>query len=411
MKILKNKCILKEEKLSNIVSINLGQSPPSSSYVKYDNGNPFFQGVAEFGIVNPLEKIYTNEPKKWAKKGEILLSVRAPVGRLNKAHKNLVIGRGLSSLKPNNKFNDDYVYFLLKSRVNDWKRYSAGAIFEAVNKKNIENFPISIIEDLNQQNKIAQFLSQQETQVNNIKTLIEKLEKRNQYYSERLLSGELRVREGDDGKIEFYENTEWKEVKQNGMKTKVPITWSLKKVEDLAELINGFAFKKNEMLNKGKYPVIKMNNFKNGNIEINDLTKYTNIEKENVKLRDGDLVMGLSGSIGSTAVFKLTTSCLLNQRCLIIRSKEHYLFIKNCLTGIILKFVKKEAQGGVIANLSHKDIASFEICYSDNHLLISEIIDSLKNEKNKIEKILEKEQKRFDWMSDALLSGEYQIVD
>ena len=84
---------------------------------------------------------------------------------------------------------------------------SGGGGQRRIPKDYVLNYPI-IDADVNTYLNIGAVLSQQEGQVNKIKSLIEKLEKRNQYYAERLLSGELRVREGDDGKVEFYENTE-----------------------------------------------------------------------------------------------------------------------------------------------------------------------------------------------------------
>lgn len=413
MKIVKSNSIEKKEKIEPFIFIKSGLSPKQANPVSFFMENHF--PYIKVGTLNDNNKIikknnfFSNSNKNkinnaviFPKRGAAIFTNKVAIIK-----EDSFIDTNLMAIS-SEKINLDYLYYYLKwyklSRIAD-----TGAIPQ-LNNKHINNLKIPILKK-EEQEKIAQVLSQQEEQVNNIQKLIEKLEKRNQYYAERLLSGELRVREDEEGNIEFYENKDWKEVRLNGIKTNIPLDWDLKKVEDISTLINGFAFKKADMLNEGKYPIIKMNNFKNGKITLNDLTKYTNKVKPTAKLLKGDLVMGLSGSVGSTALFELSTPCFLNQRCLIIRSKNNNLFIKNCLTELILNFIKKEAQGGVIANLSHKDVANFDICYSDNHFLISKIINDLFEQKNELINLLKKEQKRFEWLSDALLSGEYQIVD
>ena len=70
-------------RLGEITEIILGQSPPSSTYNTEGKGLPFFQGSGEFGKVYPVIKKWCTEPKKVAEKGNILISVRAPVGDVN----------------------------------------------------------------------------------------------------------------------------------------------------------------------------------------------------------------------------------------------------------------------------------------------------------------------------------------
>lgn len=84
--------------LSQIANITMGQSPPGSSYNDSGNGSVFFQGSTEFGSRHPVVKQYTTLPSRFAKKGDILLSVRAPVGTMNIADRDCCIGRGLAAL-------------------------------------------------------------------------------------------------------------------------------------------------------------------------------------------------------------------------------------------------------------------------------------------------------------------------
>jgi type I restriction enzyme S subunit len=84
--------------LKDIANITMGQSPPGESYNEEGNGIIFYQGCTDFGNRFPTIRKFTTEPTRFAKEGDILLSVRAPVGTLNIAKENCCIGRGLASL-------------------------------------------------------------------------------------------------------------------------------------------------------------------------------------------------------------------------------------------------------------------------------------------------------------------------
>lgn len=100
--------------LSEIANIIMGQSPVGESYNTDKNGIIFFQGCTDFGIRFPTVRQFTTEPTRFAKEGDILLSVRAPVGTINIAKENCCIGRGLSAL--NSK--DNCIAYLFGVMVN-----------------------------------------------------------------------------------------------------------------------------------------------------------------------------------------------------------------------------------------------------------------------------------------------------
>ena len=100
--------------LSEISNITMGQSPVGESYNTDKNGIIFFQGCTDFGIRFPTVRQFTTEPTRYAKEGDILLSVRAPVGTINIAKENCCIGRGLAAL--NSK--DNCIAYLFGVMVN-----------------------------------------------------------------------------------------------------------------------------------------------------------------------------------------------------------------------------------------------------------------------------------------------------
>ena len=106
-------------KHADIANITMGQSPKGSSYNENGIGEIFYQGRAEFGYRFPTRRLYTTEPKRIAKTGDILMSVRAPVGDINVAYEPCCIGRGLSAIQNKDKNSSFMLYtmFSLKSEL------------------------------------------------------------------------------------------------------------------------------------------------------------------------------------------------------------------------------------------------------------------------------------------------------
>ena len=118
-----------DNKVSELV---MGQSPPSSSYNTSGKGIPFLQGNADFGEIYPSPSIYCTKPLKVAEKGDILLSVRAPVGELNIAAFKCIIGRGLAAIRcKDKKTHYRYLYYYLKHTVKRLRHLSTGSTFKA----------------------------------------------------------------------------------------------------------------------------------------------------------------------------------------------------------------------------------------------------------------------------------------
>lgn len=147
----------KKCKLGSIANITMGQSPKGTSYNNDGIGKPFLQGNKTFGRLYPTIDTWTTEPKKMAKKGEILMSVRAPVGDLNIANKEICIGRGLCSIEMTNG-NNMYLLYLLKNSLKEIKRKSSGTVFDSINRIELEE--IDVVDfDEKIQNKIIKILS------------------------------------------------------------------------------------------------------------------------------------------------------------------------------------------------------------------------------------------------------------
>lgn len=145
-------------KLEDVCSINMGQSPESSSYNETGEGIPFFQGNADFGELHPTVRVWCNAPTKIAKQGDILISVRAPIGALNIANVKCCIGRGLAALSVNERLcYQKYLWYALECKVDELNSKGTGSTFKAINKKTLAETEISL-PPLDEQRRIAAVL-------------------------------------------------------------------------------------------------------------------------------------------------------------------------------------------------------------------------------------------------------------
>ena len=131
-------------KLEELADITMGQSPNGSSYNENKQGCLFFQGRAEFGKRFPTIRLYTTEPKRMAKKNDILMSVRAPVGDFNIAIENCCIGRGLCSIRAKGNFQSFVLYTIwaLQKQLEIFN--GEGTVFGAINKDSLNSLSIII---------------------------------------------------------------------------------------------------------------------------------------------------------------------------------------------------------------------------------------------------------------------------
>ena len=140
-----------QRKLGEVVEITMGQSPFSKNYTENPNDHILVQGNADMKNGYVVPRVWTTQITKQAEKGDLILSVRAPVGDIGKTDYDVVLGRGVAAIKGNS-----FIFQLLtKMKINGyWTRFSTGSTFESINSDNIKNAQISI-PSLREQEKIG----------------------------------------------------------------------------------------------------------------------------------------------------------------------------------------------------------------------------------------------------------------
>ncbi len=133
-----------EGQLIDISSITMGQSPDGRSYNEVGDGILFYQGSTDFGIRFPSVRQYTNSPTRFAKKGDILMSVRAPVGAVNIANNDCCIGRGLAAL--HSKIGSmPHLYFIIRDLKTAFENKNAvGTTFGSITKDELHSLPVVV---------------------------------------------------------------------------------------------------------------------------------------------------------------------------------------------------------------------------------------------------------------------------
>ena len=148
--------------LGTVAKIIAGQSPASSTYNSTGDGLPFFQGKADFQEMFPTVRMWCTSPKrKEAEPGDILISVRAPVGAVNICNQKSIIGRGLSALRPSSSLDGLFLYYFLKANENQIDALGTGSTFKAITQETLKKIEIPH-PPLEDQKRIAHLLGKVE---------------------------------------------------------------------------------------------------------------------------------------------------------------------------------------------------------------------------------------------------------
>lgn len=162
-------------RLKYISHIEMGQSPPSGEYsLSSDDGLPFLQGTADFGSYFPKPRTFCGSPTKVSLKGDILLSVRAPVGELNMANTDMGIGRGLCAIRPIASYYTRFVWWALHEARYQFNYVSTGSTYEAVSTEDVANLPVAKV-SLKEQRAIADYLDSETARLDELIAAKERL--------------------------------------------------------------------------------------------------------------------------------------------------------------------------------------------------------------------------------------------
>ena len=329
-------------RLDKICTINMGQSPDSSTYNAEHNGLPFFQGNADFGEIHPSVRMWCSEPSKIARENDILISVRAPIGALNIANCECCIGRGLAALTVNNDIcTREYLWYALSSKIDELNSKGTGSTFKAVNKSTLSETEIPL-PPLDEQRHIAATLDKVSDLISKRRQQLDKLDE--------LVKARF---------VEMF-----------GDPVSNPYDWNLRGLLQLGDCKNGMNFHSTDI--GVNVHCLGVGDFKNLSC-ISDTSKLptvslTGMPSDEYMLKDGDIVFvrsnGNKALVGrSLVVYPATTPTTFSGFCIRFRLhcdevKADYL-LRVLKTDSIRK--KMAGRGANIQNLNQKILGELQI--------------------------------------------------
>jgi len=279
-----------------------------------------------------------------------------------------LLNQHIFKIVPKENVDNHWLYFQLKYNTNKIEKlaHGAGGLVH-VKKGDFESFEISL-QSLSEQVKISHILINEENKIKKIKKLLEKIEIRNQYYAYKLTSGHIKLNDSVSMNINKFET-----IINEHKKSKVMAGKSLK---------------------EGLYPFF------------NCSKKQTLFSNE--YLIDDSVLLLSTGGTASVNYYNGKLSYSTDVWCITSKYTKYLYYFYNAN----INKIEQCFQGGGLKHLSKKDFKNIEITIPSNDKDIQEIVDyldKLNDEKEKVEKLLQLEEQRFEWLSDKLLSGDYII--
>lgn len=174
--------------LKDICLIIMGQSP-DSHYYNQSEGLPLIQGNADIANRRTIVRNLTSQITKTAFKGDIIFTVRAPVGNVAKATFQCCLGRGVCALRSEN----DFLYHYLVYKEPSWSAISAGSTFDSISGKELEKTSLYIPTDVHEQQAIASILSDMDAEIEALEQELTKCRQTKQGIMQQLLTGKIRL--------------------------------------------------------------------------------------------------------------------------------------------------------------------------------------------------------------------------
>ena len=168
----------------------MGQSPSSEYYNTQNRGLPLIQGNADLENRQQVVRFYTSQITKECEKGDVIFSVRAPVGAVGKATHKSCLGRGVCAIKTDN----DFLYHYLVYIENDWSSFSKGSTFDSINSDELYQLSLVLPQIKKEQQAIATILSDMDKEIADLEAQRDKYRLLKSGMMQKLLTGQIRLK-------------------------------------------------------------------------------------------------------------------------------------------------------------------------------------------------------------------------
>ena len=336
-----------ETKPINDLAVVIGGGTPDTTVKSYWDGEIQWFTPSEIGktkyVDSSLRTItedgLNNSSAKRLPPNTILLSSRATIGECSLSLRECATNQGFQSLV-SKKCNVDFLYYLIQTKKNDLIRKSCGSTFLEISANEVRKIQVSIPSDVEQQ-KIAGLLSLIDERIATQNKIIEDLKKLKSAISKNLFA------------------------RKDLLETTICLS-------DIATLKNGYAFQSGMYNALGKWKILTISNV-SGERYINDkdcncIIKLPNDIQDHQVLKEGDILISLTGNVGRVSLCK-TGNYLLNQRVGLLQ------LAKNVDQEFLYQILSSQrfennmiacGQGAAQMNIGKGDVESFVLPYSSN---------------------------------------------
>ena len=394
-----------EHRLKYAAFIIPGQSPPSEGVRDLNTGLPFLQGNAEFGDVNPAPKYECDTPSKIAHEGDILMSVRAPVGAINVADQSYGLGRGLCAIRTHPD-SMRFVYWAIVSRKWHLDSVATGSTYDAVSATDVGELLVPSLPRMRQR-AIASFLDRETAKID---TLIAKKQKLNELLTEqRMALITQAVTKGLDPNVPM---------KDSGVESfgDVPHHWRVSRLRRFVDFITSGSRGWATFYAEDGDTFIRIGNLTRGSIgfDFSDtqyVTPPVGPETERTRVTVGDVLFSITAYLGSVAVVTPNLDgAYVSQHIALVRTGKslHSRFLGYAMLGAAGQAqLAGESYGGTKAQLALDDVKS--VWHTVPPLVEQErIADFLDREIARIDTLTEKVREAIDRLKEyrtALISA------
>jgi len=308
--------------LDNFVEIILGQSPPSSTYNETGNGLPFFQGKLEFGELHPAVQKWCSHPNKIANAGDVLLSIRAPVGATNIAVEMCCIGRGLAALHPVAGVNSLFVLYAIRAFERKIAEQSTGSTFDAITGDRLRKIELPL-PPLSEQHRIVAKIEELFTQLDAGIASLRKVQAQFKRYRQAVLKAAFEgrltqewreIHHTDDNHLLDYVMQNWEKyhkgkkftVVDSSTLPQLPDGWMWSNFDQVSQRVTvGYVGPmKEEYIDHG-IPFLRSQNVRSNRFDSDGLKQISPEFHQQIKkstLYPNDIVVVRSGNVGVSCV-------------------------------------------------------------------------------------------------------------
>ena len=364
------------KRLGDIADIVMGQSPSSSNYNSRGDGLPLIQGNADIVDRRTIKRIFTMQITKKGREGDVLMSVRAPVGEISRALFDVCLGRGVCAIR----FPNDFLYHFLIFLETSWAKHSKGSTFDSVNSADVKAVEVELPSDPKEQTAIATALSDADALLDGLDRLIAKKRDLKKAVMQQLLTGKTRL---------------------PGFEEK----WEMKRLGDIADIVMGQSPSSSNYNSRGDgLPLIQ------GNADIVDRRTIKRIFTMQItkKGREGDVLMSVRAPVGeiSRALFDV---CLGRGVCAIRFPND---FLYHFLIFLETSWAK-HSKGSTFDSVNSADVKAVEVELPSDPKEQTAIATALSNVDGEIAALEQRRKKTKNLkqaMMQELLTGKTRLV-